>query len=93
MSTLECLDKGERAEVLSVSPAEELRNHRCSLEGECKCKQGFYCHLNDVSIDVGETVEMLGNEGESLLLVKAGGSLVAMSRDLAMRIVVGRKGD
>jgi Fe2+ transport system protein FeoA len=89
MPTLEQLNIGEKAELLQID-TEGLYAFCCKFFEKCRCKMGVCSRLEGFPVRVGETVEMLRNEGGELLLVEVRGSRIAISRDLARNFIVRR---
>lgn len=81
MSPLGILSRGEKAEVVEI-------------RSSCGCSHGRdkkqACHTEDLGIRAGKTVEVLNNEGGGPLLIKVDESRIAISRGMAMKIMVRR---
>lgn len=56
-------------------------------------RSGVSGRVEDMGLRPGRTVEMLANEGRGALLVKVDESRIAVSRSVAMKIMVRRKDD
>jgi ferrous iron transport protein A len=83
MAPLGILSRGEQAEIVEI-------------KGQKGCGQGSskdqLCHIEDLGLRSGKIVEMLNNEGRGPILLKVDESRIAISRGMAMKIMVRRKG-
>lgn len=95
------LASGERGEVVesvaadvAFGPGEVEHAHRpgCRRCG-CQGRSVTYGRVEDMGLRPGRVVVMLANEGRGALLVKVDESRIAVSRSVAMRIMVRRKSD
>src|SRR5512134_1886433 len=95
------LASGERGEVMEYPAADAASGpgavphaHRpgCRKCG-CRGRSGSYGRVEDMGLRPGRVVEMLANEGRGALLVKVDESRIAVSRSVAMKIMVRRKDD
>lgn len=79
MAPLGLLSTGEKAEVVEIM--EE--------EGYFYKKRGPHlCHVEDMGLRIGKTVEVLNNGGKGPILIKIGELRLAIGRDMAMKIMV-----
>lgn len=82
MAPLGLLSRGEQAEIV------EIREQKgCGTESS----KDQLCHIEDLGLRVGKTIEMLNNEGRGAILLKVDESRIAMGRGMAMKIMVRRK--
>ncbi|MEW6003594.1 MAG: FeoA family protein [Nitrospirota bacterium] len=81
MAPLGLLSKGEKAEVI------EMKQQKGYCHGK---KENFLCHLEDMGLRAGKTIEVLNNEGRGPLLIKVDESRIAIGRGMAMKIMVRR---
>ncbi|RJQ44824.1 MAG: ferrous iron transport protein A [Nitrospiraceae bacterium] len=81
MSPLGLLSAGEKAEVM------EIRIPKVSLNKSVKDQT---CHAEDMGLRAGKVVEMLNNGGGGPILLKINESRIAISRGIAMRVMVKR---
>ncbi|MBI5740992.1 MAG: ferrous iron transport protein A [Nitrospirae bacterium] len=79
MSPLGLLSAGEKAEVVEVM----MQKGCCQGAGK-----GQSCHAEDMGLRAGKVVEMLNNGGGGPLLLKVDESRIAISRGMAMKIMV-----
>ncbi|MCX7793458.1 MAG: ferrous iron transport protein A [Thermodesulfovibrionales bacterium] len=77
MFPLSFLLQGERAEIV------EIRGHRAEGKGQLK-------QAEDRGLRKGKVIEILNNIGTGPLLLKVDNICIAISRDLAMKIMVRR---
>ncbi|MBE0569420.1 MAG: ferrous iron transport protein A [Deltaproteobacteria bacterium] len=93
-------EKAEVAENRGCSPGPEpvrgAHRHRhkcrgCGMHGGHGA--GSHARIEDMGIRPGKTVEMLNNEGGRALLIKVDETRIAVSRSVAMKIMVRRTGD
>ncbi|MFA5801483.1 MAG: FeoA family protein [Thermoleophilia bacterium] len=83
MMPIGLLTTGEKGEVLDFGRA----NLRCS-SGREKGMDDACAKLEDMGLRVGQTVEMLNNNGKGPILLKVDNSRIAIDRDMAMKILV-----
>jgi ferrous iron transport protein A len=83
MSPLGLLSAGEKAEVA------EIRIQKGCCHGGGKNQ---VCHTEDMGLRAGKVVEMLNNRGGGPVLLKVDESRIAISRGMAMKIMVKRSG-
>lgn len=83
MSPLGILSRGEQAEIV------EIKGHKGCSQGSSKDQ---LCHIEDLGLRAGKMIEMLNNEGRGPILLKVDESRIALSRGMAMKIMVRRKG-
>ncbi len=81
MAPLGLLSEGEKAEII------EIRQQK----GYCheKSKNSF-CHVEEMGLRIGKTVEMINNKGKGPILFKVDESRIAIGRGMAMKIMVRR---
>jgi ferrous iron transport protein A len=79
MAPLGLLNRGEQAEII------EIKGQQACAPGSGK-KQ--LCHIEDLGLRIGKTVEMLNNEGSGPVLLKIDESRIAIGRGMAMKIMV-----
>lgn len=95
------LASGERGEVVESSAADAAfgsevagHEHKAGCRGcGCRGRAGTTGRVEDMGLRPGRVVEMLANEGRGALLVKVDESRIAVSRSVAMKIMVRRKDD
>ncbi len=87
MMPLGLLTSGECAEITDIMVRKDCEMARSSGNG-CGSMQS---RIEDIGIRAGKNVEMLNNEGRGPLLVKIDESRIAISRGMAMKILVRRK--
>jgi ferrous iron transport protein A len=101
MFPLGLLASGERGEVVESVAVEAVfgpgaagHAHKAGCGG-CGCagRSGARGRVEDMGLRPGRVVEMLTNEGRGALLVKVDESRIAVSRSVAMKILVRRRGD
>lgn len=81
MAPLGLMSTGERAEIVEIR---EKKDH-------CHDKrESHICHVEDMGLRIGKTVEVLNNEGRGPLLLKVDESRIAIGRGIAMKILVRR---
>ena len=78
MLPLGLLAPGEMAEVVELTSGKPSC-HRCGCQGG---DSEGRCHLGDLGLRVGKTVEVLNSCGRGALLVKVDNSRIALSRGL-----------
>jgi len=83
MSPLGLLSAGEKAEIVEIMAQKGI----CQGTGK-----NHACHIEDIGLRIGKTVEMLNNKGGGPILLKIDESRIAMARGVAMKIMVMRKG-
>ena len=81
MVPLGLLSTGEKAKVV------EIREKKGHCHGK---RENHICHVEDMGIRIGKTVEVLNNEGKGPLLLKVDESRIAIGRGMAMKILVRR---
>lgn len=79
MSPLGLLSAGEKAEVIEIG-----MQKGCS-HGMSKNQ---VCHAEDMGLRTGKVVEMLSNGGFGPILLKVDESRIAISRGMAMKVMV-----
>ncbi len=52
--------------------------------------KSLFCHLRDIGLLNGRTIEVLNNQGNGPMLLKINESKIAIGREMAMRIIVRR---
>lgn len=82
MAPLGLLSTGEKADVIEIKQQKGYSREK---------KENFLCHMEDMGIRPGKTVEVLSNEGRGPILVKVDESRIALGRGIAMKIMVRRK--
>lgn len=82
MSPLGLLSTGEKAEIV------EIMAQKGSCHGTGK---QHVCHVEDMGLRIGKTVEMLNNKGGGPVLLRIDESRIAMARGMAMKIMVRRQ--
>ncbi|MBI5664999.1 MAG: ferrous iron transport protein A [Nitrospirae bacterium] len=82
MSPLGLLSVGETAEVV------EVRMQKGCCQGAGKDQAS---HAEDMGLRAGKVIEMLTNGGGGPILLKVDESRIAISRGMAMKIMVRRK--
>lgn len=98
MGLLACGEKGEvvesRTSPAMSGPRPAVHRHIAGCRG-CGCggRDGVSVRMEDMGLRPGRVVEMLTNEGRGALLVKVDESRIAVSRSVAMKIMVRRKDD
>ncbi len=93
------LASGERGEVVECAAAGAVfergadgHAHKAGCNGcGCRGREGVPGRVEDMGLRPGRIVEMLTNEGRGALLVKVDASRIALSRSVAMKIMVRRK--
>ena len=93
------LASGERGEVVESPAAETVfvpgaagHAHKAGCKGcGCAARNGAPGRIGDMGLRPGRVVEMLTNEGRGALLVKVDESRIAVSRSVAMKIMVRRR--
>ena len=85
MLFLGLLGTGEYGEIMEIR--EQRTRHDRDSGHSCPDRQA---RLETMGIRVGKKVEMLKSEGAGLLLIKIDESRIAISRRLAMKILVRR---
>lgn len=80
MLPLGLLTSGEKAEVVGIKTTKD-----CGYHGKTK-KQ--FCHAEDMGIRTGKEIEVLNNGGHGAMLIKVDESRIAISRGMAMKIMV-----
>lgn len=83
MSPLGLLSTGEKAEVV------EIRIQKGCCQGTGKNQA---CHAEDMGLRTGKVIEMLNNGGGGPILLKVDESRIAISRGMAMKIMVNKTG-
>jgi ferrous iron transport protein A len=79
MTPLGLLSKGEQAEII------EIKGQKDCGHGSSK---NHLCYAEDMGLRVGKVIEMLNNEGRGPILLKVDESRIAISRGMAMKIMV-----
>ena len=79
MSPLGLLSEGEKAEVVEI----RMQKGHCPGAGI-----NHACHAEDMGLRAGKVIEMLNNEGRGPILLKVDESRIALSRGMAMKIMV-----
>jgi ferrous iron transport protein A len=92
MMPLGLLGTGEKAEVTEI--IEQV--HKGGVDIRCPetCKSncaGRLCRVEEMGLRAGKVVEMLNNEGRGAMLIKIDETRIALSRGVAMKIMVRRK--
>jgi len=80
MVPLGILSKGECAEIVEIK----------RQKGYGHGSKNQLCHAEDMGLRVGKIIEILNNEGCSPILLKIGEVRIAISRGIAMKIMVRR---
>jgi len=83
MSPLGLLSAGEKAEVVEI----KIQKGCCKAAGKNQA-----CHAEDMGLRAGKVIEMLNNRGGGPILLKVDESRIAISRGMAMKIMV-KRGD
>ncbi len=84
------LGSGDRAEIVCIQGGGRRgHGHGMGHGGFCP---GEESRMEQMGIRVGKKVHVLNNEGRGLLLIKVDESRIAMSRGMAMKILVERRG-
>lgn len=73
---------GEKAEVLEIGLKEPPSRSRG------KGEHGICSRIEDMGLRIGQTIEMLNNEGKGPILLKVDNSRIAIGRGMAMKIMV-----
>ncbi len=79
MSPLGLLSAGEKAEIM------EIRGQKVCCQ---ETARNQICHAEDMGLRIGKLIEMLNNEGRGPILLKVDESRIAISRGIAMKIMV-----
>lgn len=82
MAPLGLLSRGEQAEIV------EIKEQQGCGTGISKDQS---CHIEDLGLRAGKTIEILNNEGRGPILLKVDESRIAIGRGMAMKIMVRRK--
>ncbi|MBI4688743.1 MAG: ferrous iron transport protein A [Nitrospirae bacterium] len=82
MAPLGLLSRGEKAEIVEIKGQVDY-GHRTG--------KNHLCHAEDMGLRIGKLVEMLNNEGRGPILLKVDESRIALSRGMAMKIMVKRQ--
>lgn len=79
MAPLGLLSPGERAEVAEIR---EKKGYFYEKRGN------HLCHVDDMGLRIGKTVEVLNNGGKGPVLIKIDELRLAIGRGMAMKIMV-----
>jgi ferrous iron transport protein A len=91
MAPLWLLSAGEKAEVMLIkTPKREGSNTGGEAGDPKQTAPDAMCHVEDMGLRTGKIIEMLKNEGWGPILVKVDESRIAISRGVAMQIMVRR---
>ncbi|MDW7971734.1 MAG: FeoA family protein [Thermodesulfovibrio sp.] len=74
MIPLALLCDGEKAEIIDF----------------IKKGKSLFCHLRDIGLFVGKIVEVVSNQGNGPILLRINDTRIAISRTMAMKIMVRR---
>lgn len=81
LAPLFLLSRGEKAKIVEVGETKERSNGNMA---------NHIYHAEDMGLRTGHIIEMLHNGGRGPLLVKVDESRIAISREMAMMIIVKR---
>ncbi len=74
-----------------MMPLTLLRNgEKGEIVDFIKKGKAIFCHLRDMGINVGKTVEVISNQSHGPILLKIDESRIAIGRGMAMKILVRR---
>lgn len=86
MTPLGLLTSGEQGEIMEIREQKQCQSCHCNRKGY----RNEQSRIEDMGIRVGKKVEMLNNEMSGLVLLKVDEARIAVSRSLAMRILIRR---
>lgn len=83
------LQPGARAEIRQLPGGAVLKP--CTSGSSAPEPDSLSCRMEGLGLRAGTVVEMLSNDGRGALVVKVDGTRLAISRTLAMRLMVIRR--